>query len=155
MYSFLLSDVSDQNPSSQTGTAASSRLSQPCHGESSQCSDMSSYEEPLSPVSVASSGAQKLRTERGSDHGEDHSRELPLLTQHFMLNDPAKWNVEDVYEFICSLPGTITFNNAWRVSFSVFLSSLRDYKDRFQWFLKFQQTFANLLQKLCQLTQWA
>lgn len=66
---------------------------------------MSSYEEPLSPMSVASSVAQRLRKERVEDHGENHSTELPLLTQPFMPGDPAKWNVEDVYEFICSLPG--------------------------------------------------
>ncbi|XP_026776823.3 polyhomeotic-like protein 2 isoform X1 [Pangasianodon hypophthalmus] len=102
------SEAKKQNPSSQTGAVGSGpspRLSQLGHGESSQCSDMSSYEEPPSPVSIASSGARRLRKERGGDHGENHSRELPLLTQHFMPSDPAKWNVEDVYEFICSLPG--------------------------------------------------
>ncbi|MCJ8741594.1 hypothetical protein PDJAM_G00072500 [Pangasius djambal] len=99
------SEAKKQNPSTQTGTVGSPRLSQLCHGETSQCSDMSSYEEPPSPVSIASSGTQRLRKERGADHGENHSRELPLLTQHFMPSDPAKWNVEDVYEFICSLPG--------------------------------------------------
>ncbi|XP_043085459.1 polyhomeotic-like protein 2 [Puntigrus tetrazona] len=36
-------------------------------------------------------------------------RELPLLTQHFLASDPTKWNVEDVYEFICSLPGRWLF----------------------------------------------
>ncbi|XP_058265225.1 polyhomeotic-like protein 2 isoform X2 [Hemibagrus wyckioides] len=102
------SEAKKQNPSTQTGTAGSApspRLSQLCHGESSQCSDMSSYDEPLSPLSVASSGAQRLRKERGAEHGENHTTELPLLTQPFMPSDPAKWNVEDVYEFICSLPG--------------------------------------------------
>ncbi|XP_060749614.1 polyhomeotic-like protein 2 isoform X3 [Tachysurus vachellii] len=102
------SEAKKQNPSTQTGpvgSAPSPHLTQLCHGESSQCSDMSSYDEPLSPLSVASSGAQRLRKERGADHSEDHSRELPLLTQPFMPSDPAKWNVEEVYEFICSLPG--------------------------------------------------
>ncbi|XP_060794248.1 polyhomeotic-like protein 2 isoform X2 [Neoarius graeffei] len=104
----ISSEAKKQNPSTQTstvGSAPSPRLKQRCHGESSQCSDMSSYEEPPSPVSVASSGARRLRKERGVDHGENHRRELPLLMQPFMLSDPAKWNVEDVYEFICSLPG--------------------------------------------------
>ncbi|KAF5904690.1 polyhomeotic-like protein 2 isoform X1 [Clarias magur] len=102
------SEAKKQNPSTQTGTAGatpSPRPSQLCHGESSQCSDMSSYEELPSPGSVASSGTHRPRTERGADHVENHGRELPLLTQHFMPSDPAKWNVEDVYEFICSLPG--------------------------------------------------
>ncbi|KAL7859902.1 hypothetical protein SRHO_G00150490 [Serrasalmus rhombeus] len=103
------SEAKKQNHSTHTGTVgsvSSPRLSHLSHGESTQCSDMSSYEEPPSPLSVASSGAQRLlRRERGSEHGESHSRELPLLTQHFLPSDPAKWNVEDVYEFICSLPG--------------------------------------------------
>ncbi|XP_051515961.1 polyhomeotic-like protein 2 isoform X2 [Myxocyprinus asiaticus] len=97
-------DIKKQNPSSQTAMGASilsPHPSHPSYGESSQCSDMSSYEEPLSPLSAASSGAQRLPNEDRSDH----SRELPLLTQHFLASDPAKWNVEDVYEFICSLPG--------------------------------------------------
>ncbi|XP_053498559.1 polyhomeotic-like protein 2 isoform X2 [Ictalurus furcatus] len=102
------SEAKRQNPSTQTGTVGSEpspRLSQPCHGESSQCSDMSSYEEPPSPVSVASSEARRRQKEKGVDHGENHGRELPLLTQQFMPCDPAKWNVEDVHEFICSLTG--------------------------------------------------
>lgn len=96
-----------QTQTGTVGSPASPRLSQLCPGESSQCSDLSSYEEPLSPASLASSGSDRLRKEKGADHGENHSRELPLLTQHFMSSDPVKWNVEDVYEFICSLPGTV------------------------------------------------
>ncbi|XP_053339183.1 polyhomeotic-like protein 2 isoform X4 [Clarias gariepinus] len=102
------SEAKKQNPSTQTGTVGatpSPRPSQLCHGESSQCSDMSSYEEPTSPGSVASSGTQRPRKERGADRVENHGRELPLLTQHLMPSDPVKWNVKDVYEFICSLPG--------------------------------------------------
>ncbi|XP_056304985.1 polyhomeotic-like protein 2 isoform X2 [Danio aesculapii] len=93
-----------RNPSIQTTTGApllSPHPSHPSHGESSQCSDMSSYEEPISPLSNLSFGAP-------IEHEEsfNHSRELtPLLTQHFLASDPTKWNVEDVYEFICSLPG--------------------------------------------------
>ncbi|XP_039611629.1 polyhomeotic-like protein 2 isoform X4 [Polypterus senegalus] len=74
--------------------------------ESSQGSDISSYEEPPSPLSAASSGPLLRRQgERGSDAQESSARELPLLTQHFLPSDPTKWNVEDVYEFIRSLPG--------------------------------------------------
>ncbi|XP_051948115.1 polyhomeotic-like protein 2 isoform X2 [Xyrauchen texanus] len=97
-------DIKKRNPSAQTANGAS-MLSphplHPSHGESSQCSDMSSYEEPLSPLSATSSGAQRLPNE----HRSDHSREISLLTQQFLVTDPARWNVEDVYEFICSLPG--------------------------------------------------
>lgn len=93
-----------QNPSIQTTTGASllcPQPSNPSHGESSQCSDMSSYEEPISPLSNSSFGAP-IENEASFDH----SRELtPLLTQHFLASNPSKWNVEDVYEFICSLPG--------------------------------------------------
>ncbi|XP_028663615.1 polyhomeotic-like protein 2 isoform X5 [Erpetoichthys calabaricus] len=74
--------------------------------ESSQGSDISSYEEPPSPLSAASSGPLLRRQgERVSDAQENSARELPLLTQHFLPSDPTKWNVEDVYEFIRSLPG--------------------------------------------------
>ncbi|XP_058858659.1 polyhomeotic-like protein 2 isoform X2 [Acipenser ruthenus] len=66
--------------------------------ESSQGSDISSYEEPPSPLSAASSIAAPGRQGPAG-------RELPLLTQHFLPSDPTKWNVEEVYEFIRSLPG--------------------------------------------------
>uniref|UniRef100_A0A671MSB5 Polyhomeotic-like protein 2 n=1 Tax=Sinocyclocheilus anshuiensis TaxID=1608454 RepID=A0A671MSB5_9TELE len=97
-------DVRKRNPSAQTTMAASllsPHPSHPSHGESSQCSDMSSFEEPISPLSYSSFGAQRLQNEERFDH----SGELPLLMQHFLASDPTKWNVEDVYEFICSLPG--------------------------------------------------
>lgn len=32
-------------------------------------------------------------------------RDAPSLCQRFLPNDPTKWNVEEVYEFIRSLPG--------------------------------------------------
>ncbi|XP_041129360.1 polyhomeotic-like protein 2 isoform X8 [Polyodon spathula] len=66
--------------------------------ESSPGSDISSYEEPPSPLSAASSGTAPGRQGPAG-------RELPLLTQHFLPSDPTKWNVEEVYEFIRSLPG--------------------------------------------------
>ncbi|XP_056589768.1 polyhomeotic-like protein 2 isoform X2 [Triplophysa dalaica] len=93
-------DIKKQNPSALAATGASMlspHPSHPSHGESSLCSDMSSYDEPLSPLSAASSGAQRLPNEERS--------ELPFLTQHFLASDPVKWNVEDVYKFICSLQG--------------------------------------------------
>ncbi|XP_035378398.1 polyhomeotic-like protein 2 isoform X1 [Electrophorus electricus] len=97
------SEAKKRNPSSQTvpaGSFSSPRLCNLSHGESTQCSDMSSYEEPPSPLSVASSGAQRPRRDRGPEHGENQGREMP-----FLPSDPAKWKVADVYEFICSLPG--------------------------------------------------
>ncbi|KAG1961745.1 polyhomeotic-like protein 2 isoform X2 [Pimephales promelas] len=97
-------DIRKRNPRVRTAMGASlssPHSSHPCHGDSSQCSDMSSYEEPISPLSNSSYGTQRLPNKERFDD----SRDFPLLTQHFLASDPAKWNVEDVYEFICSLPG--------------------------------------------------
>lgn len=65
----------------------------PAQGESSQCSDLSGYKRPLSPLSPS----QRVPAVRGSD--------LPLLPHSFLPSDPGQWNIEDVYEFISSLPG--------------------------------------------------
>ncbi|XP_029539407.1 polyhomeotic-like protein 2 isoform X1 [Oncorhynchus nerka] len=93
----------------QGGSVSSPLPSQPSQEESSPCSDMSSYEEPPSPLSGASSGPTAPQAShqagRGSDQEAPRGRELPLLTQHFLPNDSTKWNVEEVYEFIHSLPG--------------------------------------------------
>ncbi|XP_028302434.1 polyhomeotic-like protein 2b [Gouania willdenowi] len=90
--------------------------SQPCQEESSPCSDMSSYEEPPSPLSAASSGPAApapasahvpvhRQPSRASDQEGCTGRDSPSLCQRFFPNDPANWNVEEVYEFIQSLPG--------------------------------------------------
>uniref|UniRef100_A0A3Q0RU32 Polyhomeotic homolog 2b (Drosophila) n=1 Tax=Amphilophus citrinellus TaxID=61819 RepID=A0A3Q0RU32_AMPCI len=79
----------------QGGSLSSPHPSQPSQEESSPCSDMSSYEEPQSPLSAASSGP--LESCAG--------RDAAPLCQRFVPNDPTKWNVEEVYEFIRSLPG--------------------------------------------------
>lgn len=34
-----------------------------------------------------------------------HMRDLVGMGHHFLPSEPTKWNVEDVYEFIRSLPG--------------------------------------------------
>lgn len=34
-----------------------------------------------------------------------HVRDLVGMGHHFLPSEPTKWNVEDVYEFIRSLPG--------------------------------------------------
>uniref|UniRef100_A0A3Q3L7H3 Polyhomeotic homolog 2b (Drosophila) n=1 Tax=Mastacembelus armatus TaxID=205130 RepID=A0A3Q3L7H3_9TELE len=100
----------------QGGSVSSPHLSQPSQEESSPCSDMSSYEEPPSPLSAASSGplapAQApaqvpvhRQPSRASDQEGCGVRDAPSLCQRFLPSDPAKWNVEEVYEFIRSLPG--------------------------------------------------
>uniref|UniRef100_A0A3Q3GLD8 Polyhomeotic homolog 2b (Drosophila) n=1 Tax=Labrus bergylta TaxID=56723 RepID=A0A3Q3GLD8_9LABR len=78
----------------QGGSVSSPHPSQPSQEESSPCSDMSSYEEPPSPLSAASSGPPVLS-----------GRDDPSPCQRFISNDPTRWNVEEVYEFIRSLPG--------------------------------------------------
>ncbi|XP_044068770.1 polyhomeotic-like protein 2 [Siniperca chuatsi] len=57
----------------------------PAQGESSQCSDLSGYRRPPSPQSPAVRGSE--------------------LPPSFLPGDPGQWNIEDVYEFISSLPG--------------------------------------------------
>ncbi|CAB1329498.1 unnamed protein product [Coregonus sp. 'balchen'] len=97
------------------GSVTSSHPSHPGHRESSQCLDMSSYEGPPSPpLSAASSSAPRSQAGRGAEHTEGCGQELPLLSQHFQPSDPAKWNVEEVYDFICSLPGCLEIANEFR-----------------------------------------
>lgn len=93
------------------GSLSSSHAGQ---GESSHCSDMSSYEGPPSPLSAASSVAVRAQTGRVPERSENCGRELPLLSHHFLPSDPGKWNVEDVYEFICSLPGCLEIAEEFR-----------------------------------------
>ncbi|KAK5933577.1 hypothetical protein CgunFtcFv8_014045 [Champsocephalus gunnari] len=96
----------------QGGSVSSPHPSQPSQEESSPCSDMSSYEEPPSPLSAASSGplppapAQvpvHRHPSRASEQEVCAVRDSPSLC--FIPNDPTKWNVEQVYDFIRSLPG--------------------------------------------------
>ncbi|XP_016892204.1 polyhomeotic-like protein 2b [Cynoglossus semilaevis] len=100
----------------QGGSVSSPHASQPSQEESSPCSDMSSYEEPPSPLSAASSGplapnpapAQvpiRRQPNRASDQEGSTGRDASSLCQRLVPNDPAKWNVEEVYKFIRSLPG--------------------------------------------------
>lgn len=74
----------------------------PAQGESSQCSDLSSYKRSSSNTSASS----RVPMEQGS--------ELPLLPHNFLPSDPGQWNVEDVYIFICSLPGCLEIAEEFR-----------------------------------------
>lgn len=100
----------------QGGSVSSPHASQPSQEESSPCSDISSYEEPPSPLSAASSGSLApapapaqvpvhRHPSRASDQEGCSERDAPSLSQRFLPNDPTRWNVEEVYEFIRSLPG--------------------------------------------------
>ncbi|XP_006862190.1 PREDICTED: polyhomeotic-like protein 2 isoform X2 [Chrysochloris asiatica] len=73
--------------------------------DSSRCSDNSSYEEPLSPISASSSTSRRRQGQRDLELPDMHMRDLVGMGHHFLPSDPTKWNVEDVYEFIRSLPG--------------------------------------------------
>ncbi|XP_053865042.1 polyhomeotic-like protein 2 isoform X4 [Malaclemys terrapin pileata] len=73
--------------------------------DSSRCSDNSSYEEPLSPLSASSSTSRRRQGERELELPDMHMRDLVGIGHHFLPSEPTKWNVEDVYEFIRSLPG--------------------------------------------------
>ncbi|XP_073759068.1 polyhomeotic-like protein 2 isoform X6 [Callorhinus ursinus] len=73
--------------------------------DSSRCSDNSSYEEPLSPLSASSSTSRRRQGQRDLELPDMHMRDLVGMGHHFLPSEPTKWNVEDVYEFIRSLPG--------------------------------------------------
>ncbi|TNN47859.1 Polyhomeotic-like protein 2 [Liparis tanakae] len=105
-------------PPAQGGSVSSPHPSQPSQEESSPCSDMSSYEEPPpSPLSAASSGppappppqvpVRRRPSSRASDQDAAcGARDAPPSPcRRFVPNDPTKWNVGEVYDFIRSLPG--------------------------------------------------
>ncbi|CAL8336225.1 unnamed protein product [Lota lota] len=105
----------------QGGSVSSPHASQPSQDGSTPCSDMSSYEEPPSPLSAASSGpppapsappppapasSAHRQPSRGSEPEACEARGLDHGSpRHFLPCDPTKWNVEEVSEFIRSLPG--------------------------------------------------
>ncbi|XP_070695096.1 polyhomeotic-like protein 2 [Pempheris klunzingeri] len=74
----------------------------PAQGESSQCSDLSAYKRPPSPLSAS----QRVPVVQES--------ELPLLPYSFLPSDPGQWNIEAVYEFISSLPGCLEIAEEFR-----------------------------------------
>lgn len=100
MIGFLSQVSGSLTPSSPAPLSVSSTLKHTNSQEdSSRCSDNSSYEEPLSPISASSS----LSRQRQQDI--EMTGLHPHISHTFLPSDPTKWNVEDVYEFIRSLPG--------------------------------------------------
>ena len=73
--------------------------------DSSHCSDNSSYEEPLSPISASSSTSRPRQGPRDLELPDMHMQDLAGMGHHFLSSEPTKWNVDNVYEFIRSLPG--------------------------------------------------
>ncbi|KAM4609645.1 polyhomeotic-like protein 2 [Polymixia lowei] len=90
------------------GTLSSGLSAHPAQEESSRCSDVS-YDGPPSPLSAASLAGQRTHPGRVTER-----LELPLLSHSFLPNHPDKWNVENVYEFICSLPGCLEIAEEFR-----------------------------------------
>ncbi|XP_023802487.1 polyhomeotic-like protein 2 isoform X1 [Cyanistes caeruleus] len=107
----LSKDSKKQPPGSvPAGSVTASLQLNHSQEDSSRCSDNSSYEEPLSPISASSSTSRRRQGERDlelrdMELPEVHGRDLPGLSHRFLPSEPSKWNVEDVYEFIRSLPG--------------------------------------------------
>ncbi|KAJ0068673.1 hypothetical protein NL108_010324 [Boleophthalmus pectinirostris] len=100
----------------QGGSVSSPQPSQPSQEESSPCSDMSSFEEAPSPLSAASSGTMApvpapapptvhRQPSRNIEQENSPSRDTQTPNQNSSPNDPTKWNVREVYNFIRSLPG--------------------------------------------------
>ncbi|XP_029362306.1 polyhomeotic-like protein 2 [Echeneis naucrates] len=75
---------------------------QPAQGESSQCSDLLGYKKSPPPLSAT----QQVPVVQGF--------ELPLLSHRFLASDTSQWNIEDVYEFISSLPGCLEIAEEFR-----------------------------------------
>ncbi|XP_077586700.1 polyhomeotic-like protein 2 [Stigmatopora nigra] len=65
------------------------RLTQPAQGESSQCSDLAVYT-------------------------QDRQRGAQARGQTQIPRDPGQWNVDQVYVFICSLPGCVEIAEGFR-----------------------------------------
>ncbi|KAG8522158.1 Polyhomeotic-like protein 2 [Galemys pyrenaicus] len=63
--------------------------------DSSRCSDNSSYEEPLSPISASSSTSRRRQGQRDLELPDMHMRDLVGMGHHFLPSEPTKWNVED------------------------------------------------------------
>ena len=73
--------------------------------DSSCCSDNSSYEDPLSPISASLSTSRWRQGPRDLELPDTHMQDLVGMGHYFLPSEPTKWNVDDVYEFIRSLPG--------------------------------------------------
>ncbi|XP_075047169.1 polyhomeotic-like protein 2 isoform X2 [Mixophyes fleayi] len=80
----------------------------------SRCSDNSSFEEPLSPMSVSSSLSRQRHNDQNLGLPELQGGDLLAMNHNFLKSDPTKWNVEEVYEFIRSLPGCQEISEEFR-----------------------------------------
>ncbi|XP_028309913.1 polyhomeotic-like protein 2 [Gouania willdenowi] len=86
-----------QRPASATAATALSigHSVHPSPGESSQCSDLAGYNKPTSP---------RMSAVRGPE----------VALHSFLHSDPGQWNIDEVYEFISSLPGCLEIAEEFR-----------------------------------------
>ncbi|XP_069803044.1 polyhomeotic-like protein 2 isoform X2 [Dendropsophus ebraccatus] len=101
-------------PISVTPLTTTSNLKHSNSQDSSRCSDNSSFEEPLSPMSASSSLSRQRPNDRGMELTDLQGGDLVTANHNFLPSDPTKWNVEDVYEFIRSLPGCQEISEEFR-----------------------------------------
>ncbi|AWP09401.1 putative polyhomeotic-like protein 2 [Scophthalmus maximus] len=96
-------DSSSESKRKKPAAALSTgRSVHPARGESSQCSDASGYQKSPPPRSAPQRGPAV------------RDSELPLLPHSFLPSDPGLWNIQDVYEFISSLPGCLEIAEEFR-----------------------------------------
>ncbi|XP_067884521.1 polyhomeotic-like protein 1 [Heterodontus francisci] len=73
--------------------------------ESSRVSDNSSYDESVSPLSPNLLQLRQLQCDRESNSSATGMPDLMGINPNFRSGTPALWTVEQVHEFISSLPG--------------------------------------------------
>uniref|UniRef100_A0A8C5HEM9 Polyhomeotic-like protein 2 n=1 Tax=Gouania willdenowi TaxID=441366 RepID=A0A8C5HEM9_GOUWI len=90
-------EMKKKRPASATAATALSigHSVHPSPGESSQCSDLAGYNKPTSP---------RMSAVRGPE----------VALHSFLHSDPGQWNIDEVYEFISSLPGCLEIAEEFR-----------------------------------------
>ncbi|XP_061648251.1 polyhomeotic-like protein 2 isoform X1 [Phyllopteryx taeniolatus] len=88
------SSLESKDKTSSCVRKSAGHMTHAAQGESSQCSDLSSYKPDLPPLSAHQWGPRAQGTE--------------------VPTDPSQWNVDDVYVFICSLPGCLEIAEGFR-----------------------------------------
>ncbi|XP_015254348.1 PREDICTED: polyhomeotic-like protein 2 [Cyprinodon variegatus] len=72
----------------------------PAQEESSQCPELSGYKGTPLPAEPRAAVLQ--------------ASDLPLLPHGFVPSDPGRWNIQEVYDFISSLPGCLEIAEEFR-----------------------------------------
>ncbi|XP_054648085.1 polyhomeotic-like protein 2 [Dunckerocampus dactyliophorus] len=95
-------NLESKNKTSACVQKSAGHVTHPAQGESSQCSDLTSYNRAPSPVSAS---------QRVPQVQDSEERTTPF---DFLPSNPGQWNVDDVYVFICSLPGCLEIAEGFR-----------------------------------------